>query len=346
MKWWGWGDPERRLELPRDGGRRAARGARRRARATRASRSRSSRSRCPSRGRSPMPSAPPPARSSMDPRNASAGPPGAAIRTWSGCARDASSSAPDAVLRPAGCRRRWRPCSTPAQRPGVAVVPYGGGTSVVGGLEALADGHSAVVSLELVATCGRSSSTRSRSPRDSGPGLTGPEAEAALGALGATLGPLPAVLRGGHDRGVRRHALGRPGLERVRPLRRDRHLYRAGRARPGGSGRAQIPHTAAGPSLRELVLGSEGTLGVITEVSCRVRPAPASARLRGLDRRETSRPAGRSSGTSRSGMRRPTCSASPTRRRRGSPWSSPGRRVFASGPSTPICRCGAAGAAA
>ena len=36
----------------------------------------------------------------------------------------------------------------------------------------------------------------------------------------------------------------------------------------------EIPHTAAGPSLRELVLGSEGTLGVITEVSARVRPSP------------------------------------------------------------------------
>jgi alkyldihydroxyacetonephosphate synthase len=36
----------------------------------------------------------------------------------------------------------------------------------------------------------------------------------------------------------------------------------------------EVPHTAAGPALRELVLGSEGTLGVITQVSCRVRPAP------------------------------------------------------------------------
>jgi len=36
----------------------------------------------------------------------------------------------------------------------------------------------------------------------------------------------------------------------------------------------EIPHSAAGPSLRELVLGSEGTLGVITEVACRIRPSP------------------------------------------------------------------------
>ena len=45
----------------------------------------------------------------------------------------------------------------------------------------------------------------------------------------------------------------------------------------------ESPHTAAGPALRELVLGSEGTLGVITEVTCRVRPVPRERTLRGLD---------------------------------------------------------------
>ena len=34
------------------------------------------------------------------------------------------------------------------------------------------------------------------------------------------------------------------------------------------------PHTAAGPSLRELIVGSEGTLGVIPDVTVRVRPLP------------------------------------------------------------------------
>ena len=35
------------------------------------------------------------------------------------------------------------------------------------------------------------------------------------------------------------------------------------------------PASAAGPDLRELVLGSEGAFGVITSVTVRVRPAPA-----------------------------------------------------------------------
>ena len=40
----------------------------------------------------------------------------------------------------------------------------------------------------------------------------------------------------------------------------------------------KTPHTAAGPSLRELVLGSEGALGVITQVTARVRPVPERRR--------------------------------------------------------------------
>jgi alkyldihydroxyacetonephosphate synthase len=40
----------------------------------------------------------------------------------------------------------------------------------------------------------------------------------------------------------------------------------------------ETPHTAAGPALRELVIGSEGVLGVIPDVTVRVRPAPTVRR--------------------------------------------------------------------
>ena len=40
----------------------------------------------------------------------------------------------------------------------------------------------------------------------------------------------------------------------------------------------ETPHTAAGPSLRELVVGSEGVFGVIPEVTVRVRPEPPQRR--------------------------------------------------------------------
>ena len=35
-----------------------------------------------------------------------------------------------------------------------------------------------------------------------------------------------------------------------------------------------FPHSAAGPDLREMILGSEGRLGILTEVTVRVRPLP------------------------------------------------------------------------
>jgi alkyldihydroxyacetonephosphate synthase len=42
-----------------------------------------------------------------------------------------------------------------------------------------------------------------------------------------------------------------------------------------------VPATAAGPSLKQLVIGSEGTLGAITSVGLRVFPRPAARRYEG-----------------------------------------------------------------
>jgi alkyldihydroxyacetonephosphate synthase len=179
--------------------------------------------------------------------------------------------APDAVIRPAdaaGVEAVLDGCAAA----GVAVVPFGGGTSVVGGVEALAEDHSAVVSLELARLRSVELDAESLTAR-LGPGLSGPEAEAALGALGATLGHFPQSFEEatiGGFAATRSAGQASSGYGRF-----DELVTAVELAAPAGRLRTrQIPHTAAGPSLRELVLGSEGTLGVITEVSCRVRPAP------------------------------------------------------------------------
>jgi alkyldihydroxyacetonephosphate synthase len=179
--------------------------------------------------------------------------------------------APDAVLWPADAAAVEGVLGACTDNR-VAVVPYGGGTSVVGGLDALGDGHTAVVSLDLARLRSVDLDERSLTAR-LGPGLSGPDAERALGARGVTLGHFPQSFEEatiGGFAATRSAGQASSGYGRFDELVTAIEL-----AAPAGRLHTRaIPHTAAGPSLRELVLGSEGTIGVITEVSCRVRPAP------------------------------------------------------------------------
>ena len=186
--------------------------------------------------------------------------------------------APDAILRPLDTAR-VEAVLTACAATGVAVVPYGGGTSVVGGVDAVAGGHDAVVSLELAHL--RSVELDATSLTATlGPGLSGPDSEAALRARGATIGHFPQSFEEatiGGFAATRSAGQASSGYGRF-----DEIVTSVELTAPTGRLRTrQTPHTAAGPSLRELVLGSEGTLGVITEVSCRVRPAPRERHYEG-----------------------------------------------------------------
>ena len=180
-------------------------------------------------------------------------------------------AAPDAVLIPADAVRVAAVLDACASAD-VAVVPFGGGTSVVGGVEPERGSHQAVVSLDLASLRDVELDRRSLTAR-MGPGLRGPEAEAALAALGVTLGHFPQSFEQatiGGFAATRSAGQASSGYGRF-----DELVTAVELTAPAGALRTlAIPHTAAGPSLREMVLGSEGTLGVITEVSCRVRPAP------------------------------------------------------------------------
>jgi alkyldihydroxyacetonephosphate synthase len=113
-----------------------------------------------------------------------------------------------------------------------------------------------------------------------GPGLTGPDAERALGAEGFTLGHFPQSFEratvGGYA-ATRSAGQASSGYGRFDALVTGVRL-----ASPAGElGTVETPHSAAGPSLRELIVGSEGTLGVITEAAVRVRAVPESRRYEG-----------------------------------------------------------------
>jgi len=182
------------------------------------------------------------------------------------------TDAPDVVVRPA-THAEVSDVLALAVRHHVAVVPFGGGTSVVGGLVAERDGYAGVVSLDLI---------RMRRLREVDtvsmtavlePGLRGPEAEALLAAHGLTLGHFPQSFEFASIGGFA--ATRSSGQASAGYGRFDAMVVGLTVATPQGTLElGSAPSTAAGPDLRQLVLGSEGAFGVITAVTVRVRALP------------------------------------------------------------------------
>ncbi|HEY5194907.1 MAG TPA: FAD-binding oxidoreductase [Solirubrobacteraceae bacterium] len=180
---------------------------------------------------------------------------------------------PDFVARPrdeVDVERLLAWCS--AER--VAAIPYGGGTSVVGGVQPDVDpsyngaiaidlgGLRRVIEIDEV----------SRAARIQG-GATGPDLEAQLAQHGLTLRHFPqsfelstlggwiATRAAGHFATVWTHI--EDFVESVRAIT------------PSGTWASRrLPGSGAGPSPDRLLVGSEGTLGVITEAWVRVQPRP------------------------------------------------------------------------
>ncbi|WP_030770680.1 FAD-binding oxidoreductase [Streptomyces sp. NRRL F-2664] len=187
---------------------------------------------------------------------------------------------PDLVARPTGEREVADLLDWAGERQ-VAVVPYGGGSSVTGGVEYRGDAHRAVLSLDLtsmgrvleVDTVGRAARIQA--------GALGPGLEDQLRPHGLTLRHFPqsfefstlggwlATRAGGH------YATGRTHIDDfVQSLRVV--------APVGTSASWRLPASGAGPSPDRLFLGSEGALGVITEAWVRLQERPrhkASASL-------------------------------------------------------------------
>ncbi len=183
---------------------------------------------------------------------------------------------PDAVARPAD-DREVRALIDHARAVGARLIPYGGGTSVVGGVS-VRPMPDPVVTVDLGALAGvRSLDTRSELVTV-GSGTTGPELTTALAALGQAVGHEPQSWElatvGGWvaARGSGLRSLGAGRIEQ---------LYAGGRLQaPAGTVEmAPYPGSAAGPDLRQLVLGSEGRLGILTDVILRTTPLPEVDRM-------------------------------------------------------------------
>jgi len=186
---------------------------------------------------------------------------------------------PDAVIYPADQGQVAALLAWAADRD-VVIIPFGGGSSVLGGVEPQ-PGERAVLTLDL-ARLDRvlALDPVSRTARIQA-GATGPEIEAQLNARGFTLGHFPQSFEfstlGGWiaTRATGQNAIGYGSIG---------HLTQAVRAvTPMGIIETKdVPATAAGPSLLQVLVGSEGAYGVIVEATMRIHPLPAVRDYRGL----------------------------------------------------------------
>ncbi|MFF5109397.1 FAD-binding oxidoreductase [Streptosporangium sp. NPDC000509] len=182
------------------------------------------------------------------------------------------SDAPDAVVLPGSHREVLEVLAVCAAHR-IAVVPFGGGTSVVGGLVASRQGFAGVVALDLVRLDRLIAVDAESMVAEMEPGLRAPRAERLLAGHGFTLGHFPQSFEyatlGGFA-AARSSGQASAGYGRF-----DDMVVGMTVATPRGTlelGRA--PKSAAGPDLRQVILGSEGAFGVITSLRLRVRPAP------------------------------------------------------------------------
>jgi alkyldihydroxyacetonephosphate synthase len=187
--------------------------------------------------------------------------------------RTGQVSGPDAVVFPASheeVRALLELCSDA----GIAVVPFGGGTSVVGGVDPDAGAFAAVVAVDLARMAAALVVDEVSLTVTAQPGITAPQLEAALAPSGLTLGHFPQsfeyVTIGGAV-ATRSAGQASTGYGRI-----DKLVLGLKLAAPAGELEVRVQPGTAGPTpaMRELIVGSEGALGIITEATLAVRPLP------------------------------------------------------------------------
>jgi alkyldihydroxyacetonephosphate synthase len=201
---------------------------------------------------------------------------GQSLPDWVALRAGRLGAVPDAVARPSSAAE-VREILSWAGSAGASVIPYGGGTSVVGGVTPADDGRPVVtVAVERLAGL-RGLDARS-GLATFGAGTVGPDLEAALAPHGLTLGHSPQSFERSTVGGwVVTRSAGHQSLG----VGRIEALFAGGRLEAPAGTIELPPHpaSAAGPDLRQLVLGSEGRFGILTDVTVRALPTPQVERV-------------------------------------------------------------------
>ena len=155
---------------------------------------------------------------------------------------------------------------------GAKLIPYGGGTSVVGHINP-EPGDAPVLTVNMQRLNNLRHFDKTSLLATFGAGVQGPDVEAQLRAHGCTLGHYPQSFElstlGGWvvTRSSGQQSLGYGRIE---------DLFAGGVVETPAGTWDLLPHpaSAAGPDLRQLLLGSEGRLGILTEATVRATPLP------------------------------------------------------------------------
>ncbi|MBV1887193.1 MAG: FAD-binding oxidoreductase [Parvibaculaceae bacterium] len=188
--------------------------------------------------------------------------------------------APDAIVYPQSSAQVERVLTLCAER-NVAVVPFGGGSSVVGGVNAHAKSVGGpVITLDMTAMNNILKIDKHAMTATIEAGIYGPDLEHQLAKHGVTLSHFPQSFQfstlGGWiaARGA--------GQQSNRYGKAEKWFVGAKLVTPQGSWDTEtFPASAAGPNLAQLLCGSEGTLGVICEATVKIHEIPKAKDYRG-----------------------------------------------------------------
>jgi len=204
---------------------------------------------------------------------------GQSLPDWLGLRGGLLQHFPDGVARPASVEEVQALLGFAAEHD-IAVIPFGGGTSVVGQLD-VSSRKKAVLSLSLENLHHLISVDPENMLATFEAGICGPELEKRLNASGFTLGHYP--------QSFEYSTLG--GWVATRSSgQQSRHFGRIDQLFAGGEivtprGVLQMPSfpaSAAGPDLRQILLGSEGRMGVLTKVSVKISHLPEKDDVYGI----------------------------------------------------------------
>ncbi|MGB4801632.1 MAG: FAD-binding oxidoreductase [Anaerolineae bacterium] len=204
---------------------------------------------------------------------------GQSLPDWIALRSGRLGALPDGVAYPTS-DREVRALIAYAQSTGTRLIPYGGGTSVVGHINPLAEA-APVVTVDMGRLNGLLHLDERNHLATFGAGISGPDLEAHLRGRGFTLGHFPQSFEystlGGWivTRSSGQQSL---GFGRIERLFAGGHLE----APAGVLDLPAFPASAAGPDLREIVLGSEGRLGILTTATVRITPVAACEDFRAV----------------------------------------------------------------